>query len=314
MLASNFCRFSFSKLSLLFICLSGSLTGFAQIGVKAVVEPKENLIAVYDSSIIFLGYEPTGYMDKILYLPGMHEDSRKYGYRDFLIDYRQPAYAENNKFRGGLYEALADSYFLVKEVIIPDNKYGTYWLKLEEQKTKELCFFKYSPTFSDGFPFIPVPYFNFISEKYVGKEIVTRGTNWIDDTSMKDMNTGDPVEFSPGTEWKIIDVAIEDQYFSLALILENNNGEQIPFGQLYYLPGGEHCCRHVFLKTELAPYSGSPYYDLIINGEIVAGFTEKMVRMSWGNPKSVNHSSSGDQWVYDGQYVYFENGIMTSFN
>ena len=55
---------------------------------------------------------------------------------------------------------------------------------------------------------------------------------------------------------------------------------------------------------------------LIADGEIVVGMTKDQVRASWGRPQSVNStvSSSGtdEQWVYGvGQYVYFENGVMT---
>jgi hypothetical protein len=55
----------------------------------------------------------------------------------------------------------------------------------------------------------------------------------------------------------------------------------------------------------------------IVRGKIHIGMTTKQVLASWGTPDHVNTSrySSGlhEQWVYnDSNYVYFENGTMTS--
>ena len=52
----------------------------------------------------------------------------------------------------------------------------------------------------------------------------------------------------------------------------------------------------------------------ILESKVVVGFTEEMVLLSWGKPKKINKASYGDQWVYDGQYLYFENGKLKSFN
>jgi len=52
----------------------------------------------------------------------------------------------------------------------------------------------------------------------------------------------------------------------------------------------------------------------ILEGKVVIGFTEEMVLLSWGEPKKINKTSYNEQWVYDGQYLYFENGILKSFN
>ena len=51
-----------------------------------------------------------------------------------------------------------------------------------------------------------------------------------------------------------------------------------------------------------------------MGGKVVIGFTEEMVLLSWGVPKDINRASYGDQWVYDEQYLYFENGKLKSFN
>lgn len=283
--------------------------GWGQIKTTNVAEPKEEIRVVYDSSKVFLEYEPKGYEGEILYLVGKSESLREYGYRDFLIDYTKSSFDKNNQFRGGSYELLAGSYFEVIEVI--KSSIIEFYLKLEDTETGDICYFKYNPKYRHSFPFIPVAYFNYVSNYYIGKRIVTRGSNWLSsDKPMCDMNTGLLVEFETGTIWTIVDVAIEEQYYRLSLILENSKGEKIPFTQIENLPYSNHA----LLYEDLKSYEGTEEYDLIINGKVRAGFTEEMVKMSWGEPEKINRSSGGDQWVYSNQYLYFENGIMTAFN
>lgn len=58
-------------------------------------------------------------------------------------------------------------------------------------------------------------------------------------------------------------------------------------------------------------------WDLICEKKLKIGFTEDELRWSWGGPDSINETTvSGKQhkqFVYSNQYVYLENGIVTSF-
>lgn len=51
--------------------------------------------------------------------------------------------------------------------------------------------------------------------------------------------------------------------------------------------------------------------------KIRIGMTKEQVIASWGKPQSINESvgtwGKHEQWVYNSQYLYFENGILTSF-
>lgn len=62
---------------------------------------------------------------------------------------------------------------------------------------------------------------------------------------------------------------------------------------------------------------GSDNAYKIINKKIWLGMTDDMARESIGHPDKVNRStySSGthEQWVYETKYLYFENGILTSW-
>ncbi|WP_249621014.1 hypothetical protein [Desulfuromonas sp. CSMB_57] len=57
--------------------------------------------------------------------------------------------------------------------------------------------------------------------------------------------------------------------------------------------------------------------NAINNKNIYIGMTKKQVLTSWGRPKDVNRMVGSwgvhEQWVYPGSYLYFENGILSSF-
>jgi len=60
----------------------------------------------------------------------------------------------------------------------------------------------------------------------------------------------------------------------------------------------------------------------ILAGRIALGMTKKMAIASWGEPDGINRTVGlfgvHEQWTYDGgsqntKYLYFENGILTSW-
>ena len=71
------------------------------------------------------------------------------------------------------------------------------------------------------------------------------------------------------------------------------------------------------LRLKHPDWSGE-IWDLISKGQVRIGMTDEQVRASWGSPDDVNRDVGiwgiHEQWVYPrGKYLYFENGIMTSF-
>lgn len=66
---------------------------------------------------------------------------------------------------------------------------------------------------------------------------------------------------------------------------------------------------------------GNRMQEAILRREVVRGMTAEEVRRSWGEPTKINASMGSygrhEQWVYDrggfrSQYVYLENGVVTS--
>lgn len=75
-----------------------------------------------------------------------------------------------------------------------------------------------------------------------------------------------------------------------------------------------------FLKNEKG-YSNS-IINGILNGTVRIGMTKEQVIYSWGRPDDINRSVGSwgvhEQWIYrrgdfEAQYLYFENGKLTSW-
>ena len=80
----------------------------------------------------------------------------------------------------------------------------------------------------------------------------------------------------------------------------------------------DHRARRIakMAKTPEATW-GHALGKLVREGKICIGMTKAQVRMSWGLPyhinKSVYPSGVQEQWVYGNGYVYFQKGILTSY-
>ena len=311
-------------LRLLFIALLvGSL--FAQITTTKVIKGKEISIEPYDSTLNFLEKDVYNYIGQELYLKGKSENIREYGYKDFVKNYKKRTSSKRNIYKccdnyNSKYDELAGKYFSVvavhKDPSVEESDYLStfyYFLELKEKDSGDKVYYKYDGKYELKFPFIVVGYFLKQKQLYIDKEFVVRGKNWISrDKPMYDMHTGQPVSFDIGSRWKCIDLTIEEKYFTLSLILQNEKGENIPCSikranTKYWIFYAEDADRY---KEEF----GEKIWDTILKGNVLIGFTEEMVELSWGKPEKINRASYGDQWVYNGRYLYFENGKLKSFN
>jgi len=70
-------------------------------------------------------------------------------------------------------------------------------------------------------------------------------------------------------------------------------------------------------KIRIVNKYGTEIAYRISNHEIWIGMTTVMTKLSIGSPKDINRTTYAwgihEQWVYDNQYLYFENGILTSW-
>lgn len=321
-----------STLSIIFFKFS-----FCQITTTKVINndlPKKTI--VYDSTLNFLGTEATLYKGQDLYLNGKSENLRKFGYSGFMIDYEESSSSLKNTYKpiipedkkyieydigGGksIYDSLAGKYFKVLDVYrhpkVKEQEYlyGTrYYLALEEKESGDKLFFEYDSKYEHSFPFLVVGYFEKLKQSYIGQSYVI-STKYFE--SSKDISTGNPIHNRPGQKWTCIDLTIEEQYFNLSLILKNDLGEKVLADHEYLFEMGGKNQVYTWQKAESYKSKfGVTNWHIILDREVKIGFTEEMVKLAWGEPKKINKASYGDQWVYEDQYLYFENGKLKSFN
>ncbi|MFD0931295.1 hypothetical protein ACFQ0R_01655 [Psychroflexus salinarum] len=288
----------------------------AQINTTKVSESKPHPTKEYDSLKNFLGEDAMQYKGQTLYLKGKSESLREYGYDNFIKKMENGSNKENiYKCCDGYnssYDSLNKRYFTVIDVIEKPDSYGTeFYLKLENQKSNEILFFDYSSRYSSSFPFITVGYFEKNKELLKGESFIFR-KGILD--GLNDIDTGNLITNELGQKWDYVDLTIEQKYYTLSVILENDKEEKITFSfsSIY----GENA-RGVFEAEDAERYIrdyGIEAFNKMLNGKVLIGFTEEMVVDTWGKPESINRASYGDQWVYDGQYLYFKDGKLESFN
>jgi hypothetical protein len=61
---------------------------------------------------------------------------------------------------------------------------------------------------------------------------------------------------------------------------------------------------------------GATLGKIILEGKVRIGMTKEMAIDAWGKPNDINKTITryavSEQWVYDGGYLYFENGKLTT--
>lgn len=231
---------------LLCLCLLANKS-MAQISTMSVqkstsINSKAN-VKKYDSLQNYLGRDAYRYIGQDFYLRSQTKSLRGYGYRDFYTSTDDDFYLDDRNIykccqsTNSKYEDLADKYFEVLDVI-PHPKgdveplyESDYFIKLKEKTSGNTCYYKYdSRSIEDTFPFTVVGYFTKSKKQYIGTKYKTKGMNWVNrDAPMVDIVTGKTVSVSNGKVWKCVDVAIEDEYYELSIILESSLKERVAF-------------------------------------------------------------------------------------
>lgn len=95
---------------------------------------------------------------------------------------------------------------------------------------------------------------------------------------------------------------------SISLKLKKSSGEEgfIKFNERYF-----------YDSNPIAEETAAPIKQAIEQQKIKIGMTPEQAILSWGKPKKINKSVGSwgvnEQWVYGDQYIYFENGKLSSF-
>jgi hypothetical protein len=300
---------------------------FSQIGTTKVAQTKEkNENAIYDSTKNFLDKNVNLYLGQELYLKGKADELRKYGYDGFLLDFNGKVFDKSNVYKccdgfHSKYSDLEGKYFKVIEILKhPKSEsyksiYGSIsYLKLEEKSSKDIVYFKFESRFEHSFPFIVVGFFEKQKKLLVGKQFVFQDY-YLEGSS--DIATGAKVPVITGQIWKTIDLTIDEQYYKLSLLLENSAGQKITVTLDDILRKSSKGI--VFSKQDFEKYNkkfGKEKFDKILKGKVAIGMTKEMCKLSWGEPDKVNEtissSRNSEQWVYKDNYLYFDNGLLTT--
>ena len=318
------------KITLLLISIFLANNVSSQI-TKTKIAQKEELKSTepYDSLQNFLGKDVYKYLDQDLYLIEKSESLRKYGYRNFVLDYQYKGYRrEENTYKccdsyNSKYEDLKGKYFSVKAIHKHPKAeqsaslYGTkYYLELEEKESKDKVYYEYSTEFKHSFPFLVVGFYEKQKKKLVGNEYVFKNrTLEVSTGSGLDIVTGKPITIKTGEKWKCTDLTIEEKYYNLAVIVENSAGEKTSVSynttfddRSYAFTAGE--------ADKLKIKFGAGNFERILQGKVKIGMTREMCKLSWGEPNDINRTiSSGrnsEQWVYDENYLYFDGDKLTT--
>jgi len=296
--------------TLLFPIVLLPIASFAQINITTRAE-KILKVEKYDSLSNFLGENYMAYIGQELFVLPKSENLRRYGYEGFYEEpegkYYKPlkpsSLSSNTK-----YEMLEGKTFKVVDVFLKGKDIvnrDIIYFKLETED--DTLFYKYNARSKYSFPFVVLGYMDKLKKNYIGTRHCLRSIN---DKSLIDYVTGENVKMIPGTYWKCSDIIVDSKNYDIQMLFTNEKGETISNKDSHYkslfIP-------EVIAKKLIAKY-GKSMFDIAINGKIKVGMTEELVKVSWGEPKDINYSSYGSQWVYDGQYIYFKNGRVTDWN
>jgi len=288
----------------------------------------------YDSSRNFLGSEIIKYVGQELYLKEKVLNLREYGYNGFYTHYDKE---KSKKIvykccdnHNSIYEELYGKYFKVLESVKHPKASGNdffyenkAYLKLEEKITKDIVYFEYNKEFEYDFPFIVLGFFQKQKTQLLGKEFVFadkvityRHFGELNPKPSVDIITGKNLTIVTGEKWKCLDLTVEDEFYTLSLILQNSIGEKTTIeyntifgrmrkGRAYYAYEADS------FKNEF----GLEAFNLILKGKCKIGMSKEMCRLSWGEPKNINKTITAnkntEQWVYSDNYLYFDDGILT---
>lgn len=123
-----------------------------------------------------------------------------------------------------------------------------------------------------------------------------------------DFYTGKPIRFYVGQIWWLKEIVIDPKYGELKELYTNSKGET--YESLVF--GADFKTKKE--SDRIKKKYGEATWKAIMTFTIYKGMSKDAVEESWGEPKYINDASYGEQWVYDGKYVYFKNGRVTGWN
>lgn len=288
------------------------ITSYGQITLTGISDADNSIQPFkYDSVENFLGKNASGYINQELYLLPVHEDLQKYGYERISSNINASPYKTYN------YKEISCKYFKVIDVKKIKEIGQDFLLTLEQKDNKKILYYHYSSEYKHSFPFLVVGHFEKMKQMYIGQEYIIRGKNWMkNNTPMYDISTGKEInDFTPGKIWKCIDITVETKYGDQSLLITNEKEEKLLIDENAML--GYYFIIPVSLANVYKKEIGEDdFNNILLNYKVKLGWSKDVCRLAWGNPKKINTTINGngksEQWVYENNYLYFENDNLTT--
>lgn len=320
------------KTALFIVTLAIVLTVNAQIEVTSVAIPQQKTqkVPAFDSTRNFLGtMDVKSYTGQILFVLPKVEKKIKWGYEYFKpIDYNPKDHFSRNSHYGNdsekskyntRYEDLTGKYFRVDS--ISEKSYTEYHFYLTNTKDEtDRCCFIYNTLYITTFPFIVLSHFNYLKDRFVGKQYIVQSKFRIHPI---DIITGDSIKINDDSKiiWTASDLTIIENnrllQMRLAVVIKNGNSTTYIDAEEFAKAFDNKSRRFIFEKTEwdtMVKKYGLSMMKLVLNEEIKVGMPEQLLINSWGRPEKINSSSYGNkQYVYGYSYVYVKDGKVVSW-
>lgn len=177
-------------------------------------------------------------------------------------------------------------------------------LQLQSKETGATIYYDFRNVPLDYFPFIVLGYKDKFEKENKDICFVYKGFY------LKDFNTGELLHSVRGTIWIFKEVVASPDEMKPCYYFVNDSGIETVTADI----------DDFILKSEIDSYIkqyGKKMVEAAIYGDVKKGMSRSLVRIARGNPKHINTSSYGEQWVY-GEYgddcIYFENGVVVAWN
>ncbi|HRA60342.1 MAG TPA: hypothetical protein PK901_12565 [Bacteroidia bacterium] len=266
---------------------------FAQIKIQnyshqGTEKPQEN--KPYDSTENYLTSNVKSYIGQTIYFPPLGDrDMNRFVCSQFPTRY---TYFSN---KVNYNEQLADNYFLITDVSDETANDETFVLIIKPVKdTSKTLYIYYQFNELQSMQFIVVGYFEKMKSLYAGKYFYNR--------SFSNCTTSET--------FKVIDFVVDSAYGMGVL----TNIPTFPFIWLDLFQDKDNYYE-VNAMNRIVKNVAPQFKKCVIARKVKLGMNKSLVLMCYGQPKKINstetRSQTTEQWVYERDYVYFTNGIVT---
>lgn len=296
------------KYGLLLWCLLSTTIINSQIKLSSQAEKQPEEIT-FDYSRNWQGEHYRNYIGQTLYVVPQKEQLVKYGYEGFYEKPNGNIFRQvSESIRNTKTEALANKTFKVEDAkIIGKDILGNPNVFLKLTSNTDTLYYNYDIRYEHKFPFIVMDYLDKLKADHIGKKSCLLKCP---DIKQTDYVNGKDVMLTPGSLWTCSDIVLDTKFYTLIMLFKNDKGETI----------SNEANRYKFMfisepyKHKLEAKYGKVIVLTAIKGNIQKGMSGELVKVAYGEPIRINDASYGEQWVYDGYYVYFKNGKVTGWN